>query len=282
MLRQRLLLPPEERAEPGAPSRSLAGRLALGGLAALAVAVPFTLLALLVLGNWAPLARLDARVANNLNAYASDRPHLVDALDTLAVVLDPWVFRVAVLAVAAWLWHRSAGRLAVWAVTTMVIGGVLGIVLKVIVTRARPTFDQPVAHAGGYSFPSGHALNSFLGVGVLILVFLPVLSRAGRWLAYVLGAAVVLLTGFDRVALGVHYVSDVVAGWIVALACLVGTAGAFEIWRREHGRAASSPTEGVDPDAADEMSDDPPDAVKPTDRPSQGPQDAARPESRLP
>jgi hypothetical protein len=48
-------------------------------------------------------------VANNLNAYASDRPHLVDALDTFAVVLDPWVFRIAVLAVAAWLWHRRAG-----------------------------------------------------------------------------------------------------------------------------------------------------------------------------
>ena len=58
-----------------------------------------------------------------------------------------------------------------------------------------------------------------LGVGVLILIFLPVLSRAGRVVAYALGAAVVLLTGFDRVALGVHFVSDVVAGWVVAIAC---------------------------------------------------------------
>jgi len=257
MLRRTLILPAEERAEWREPTRSLGGRLALGGLAALAVAIPCTLLALLVLSKWPPLASLDARVANDLNSYALHRPRLVDVLRTFAVVFDPWVFRVLVIAVAVWLWARGARRLAAWAVTTMAIGGVLGGLLKVVVARTRPAFEQPVAHIGGYSFPSGHAVNSFLCTGVLILVFLPVLSRAGRWLAYVLGAAVVLLVGFDRVALGVHYVSDVLAGWIVALACLAGTAGAFEVWRREHGhRPSSGPSEGVDPDAADEMSAD--------------------------
>jgi membrane-associated phospholipid phosphatase len=258
VLRPRLIRPPEERAESREPTRSLTGRLALGGLAALAVAIPFTLLALLVLNKWTPLARLDARVADDLNSYALARPHLVDLLDTLAVVLDPWVFRVVVIAVAAWLWQRGARRLAAWALTTTALGGVIGGLLKLVVERARPAFDHPVAHVSGYSFPSGHAVNSFLCTGVVILVFLPVLSRAGRWLAYVLGAAIVALTGFDRVALGVHYVSDVVAGWIVALACLAGTAGAFEVWRREHGRPPSTPSEGVDPDAADEMSGDAP------------------------
>ena len=257
MLRRTLILPAEERAEWREPTRSLGGRLALGGLAALAVAIPCTLLALLVLSKWPPLASLDARVANDLNSYALHRPRLVDVLRTFAVVFDPWVFRVLVIAVAVWLWARGARRLAIWAVTTMAIGGVLGGLLKVVVARTRPAFERPVAHIGGYSFPSGHAVNSFLCTGVLILVFLPVLSRAGRWLAYVLGAVVVLVTGFDRVALGVHYVSDVLAGWIVALACLAGTAGAFEVWRREHGHQPSSgPSEGVDPDAADEMSAD--------------------------
>jgi undecaprenyl-diphosphatase len=280
VLRARLVLPPEERAEWRRPTKSLGGRLALGGLAALALAVPFTLLALLVLGHWHPLAQLDARVADDLNSYARVRPHLVDVLRILANVLDPWVFRAVVLGVSVWLWWRGARRLATWALTTTVIGGVLGTLLKVVVSRARPAFEQPVAHASGYSFPSGHAVNSFLCTGVLILVFLPVLSRAGRWLAYVLGAAVVLLTGFDRVALGVHYVSDVIAGWIVALACLAGTAGAFEIWRREHGRPASTPIEGVDPDAADEMSDPPQDAPGSSPRRSRSSRTAAQFESR--
>jgi undecaprenyl-diphosphatase len=220
------------------------------------VAIPFTLLMLLVLSEWEPLARLDRGVADDLNDVARADPGLVDSLQLGSRILDPWVFRLAVIGVAVWLWRRSAKRLAAWAVVTMAIGGVLGVVLKVLVDRARPTFPEPVDTASGYSFPSGHALNSFLGVGVLLLVFLPVLTRVGKAVALSIGAAVVLLTGYDRVALGVHYVSDVIAGWVVALACLAGTAAGFEIWRREHGRRPSTVTEGVEPEAAPEMSDD--------------------------
>jgi undecaprenyl-diphosphatase len=261
MVGRALYRPREDRADARAPQRSLGGKLLLGGLAALLVAVPFTLLALLVLSKWAPLARLDADVASSLNRLALRSEDMVDVLRVLAVVLDPWVFRVVVVAVSVWLWQRGARRLALWAVTTTVIGGVLGAVLKYVVERARPTFDEPVAHASGYSFPSGHALNSFLCTGVLVLVFLPVLTAAGRRLAYAIAGFVVLLTGYDRVALGVHYVSDVVAGWIVATACLAGTAAAFEIWRREQGRRPSTPSEGVEPEAAPELSDPPADAA---------------------
>lgn len=235
--------------------RGLSGRLLLGGLAAFLVAVPFTLLALLVLGKWVPLARLDADVANSLNEVARSHSGLVTFFDVLAVLFDPWMFRALVVGVAIWLWRRGARRLALWAVVTTAIGGLLGVVLKLVVARARPSFENPVAHAGGSSFPSGHALNSFLCVGVLILVLLPALNRGRRVLAYALGAVVVLLIGLDRIALGVHYVSDVVAGWIVALALLVGTAGAFEIWRREQGQPPSTPSEGVDPEAADELAE---------------------------
>lgn len=214
------------------------------------VSVPFTLLMLLVLSEWEPLDRLDRGVADALNDAARDDPAQVALLRIGAVVLDPWVFRLAVLAVAVWLWRRGARRLAAWAVTTAAVGGVLGVVLKLVVARARPAFPEPVAHAGGYSFPSGHALNSFLCAGILVLVFLPVLSRAGKAVAYAVAAALVLLTGYDRIALGVHYISDVIAGWVVALAVLMGTSTAFEIWRRERGRRPSDLSEGVEPEAA--------------------------------
>lgn len=252
-----MIRPAEDRSSGQEPRRGLMSRLFLGAGAAFLVAVPFTLLMLLVLSEWEPLARLDRGVADELNDVARGDTTLVDVLRFGAVALDPWVFRVAVIAVAVWLWQRGARRLALWAVVTAVIGGVLGVVLKVLVDRARPTFPEPVATASGYSFPSGHALNSMLGVGILILVFLPVLSRAGKTTVYALGAVLVLLTGYDRVALGVHYVSDVLAGWVVALACLAGTSAGFEIWRREQGRRPSGVDEGVDPEAADAMSDSP-------------------------
>ncbi|HEX4698387.1 MAG TPA: phosphatase PAP2 family protein [Actinomycetes bacterium] len=254
-MRNVLYRPAEARRPTRSPRRGLGGRLALGGGLAALLAIPFLLILLFVESSFDPIQRVDVNTANSLNAYADGRAWLVHTLDVGSVVFQPWSFRVVVLAVAAWLWVRGARRLAIWAVVTIAIGGVLAGVLKLVVARARPHFPEPVAHASGYSFPSGHAMNSMLGVAVLILIFLPVLTRTGRVIAYTLGGLVVLATGFDRVALGVHFVSDVVAGWIAALAVVAGTAGGFEIWRREQGRAPASPGEGVEPEAAPEISD---------------------------
>jgi undecaprenyl-diphosphatase len=71
----------------------------------------------------------------------------------------------------------------------------------------------------------------------------------------VVGALLVtLLTGADRVLLGVHYVTDVVAGWALALATLAGTLTAFSLWRREHGLAPSRPGSGAEPELEYELS----------------------------
>lgn len=238
------------------PGRRLSSRLALGALAAFLVAVPFTLLLVLVEGQSEPLERLDVTTAQRLTGVARDHDWLLRALDVIAVALQPWAFRIVVLGVVAWLWHRGARRLALWALATTALGGVLGVVLKLVVARARPSLPDPVAHASGTSFPSGHALNSLLCVGVLILVFLPVLHRVGRAAAYGVGGLLVLVTGLDRIALGVHYVSDVLAGWVVAAACLAATTSAFAIWRREEGKAPADHSEGVEPEAAAAMSDE--------------------------
>ena len=235
--------------------RRFSGRLALGALAAFLVAVPFGVLLYLVESAWQPLEDLDTDTAGRLNEISRGNPVLVDVLDVVSIVLHPWTFRLAVLAAVVWLWRRGARRLAAWAFTTAVVGGLLGMVLKLLVERVRPVLDDPVARASGYSFPSGHALNSLLCTGILILAFLPTLDRTGRITAYAVGLLLVLVTGFDRVALGVHFVSDVLAGWVVALACLAGTAAAFEVWRREEGRRPSTPAEGVEPEAAAEMTD---------------------------
>jgi undecaprenyl-diphosphatase len=197
-------------------------RLSAGAGAGALAALPFLLLLALVGGGWGPLGDLDRRVAAELNGWALQRPWAVDVLEVVAVVLHPTVFRTAgaVLAVVAWL--RGARLLGWWVAVVTAVGGVLVPVLKEAVGRTRPVLADPVATETSASFPSGHATASAIGVAVLLVLVLPRLPPAGRVGAQAAGVGVVLLAGFDRVGLGVHYVSDVVGGWLLGAAVLVG------------------------------------------------------------
>lgn len=224
-------------------------RLALAALAAFLVAVPVTLLALAVRNGWDPIRNFDLAVARRFYRLVGEERWLLDALKLLDTVLHPWVFRAAVLVLVLVLVKRNAWRLAWWAAITMATGSALGLVLKLVVARARPSFDLPLATAPGYSFPSGHALNSTVGVLVLLLVVLPALrTTAWKVAAWAAGLVIIGLTGFDRVGLGVHYVSDVVAAWLVGIALVAATAAAFETWRRDVGRPPHDPIAGVAPE----------------------------------
>jgi undecaprenyl-diphosphatase len=234
----------------------LGPRLALASLAALLIVVPFTLLLVLVENKWAPLARLDADAAATLTDWAT-RQNLTHFLEVVQSVSQPRWFQVVVALMALWFLIKGAHRLALWAAVTMAVGGLLGVLLKQLVARGRPVIDDPIVHIGGYSFPSGHALNSMLGVGVLLLGLIPLLGRRTTIVAWFLGVGIVLLVGFDRIALGAHYVSDVLAGWIVALAVLAATTSAFATWRSEVGRRPTKLSEeGVDPEAAQATTND--------------------------
>jgi membrane-associated phospholipid phosphatase len=226
-------------------------RLALAALAGFLIAVPVTFLALAVRNGWGPVKRFDLRVAGALHREVGRHDWLADTLRALDMMLHPWVFRAAVVGLVLLLARRGAWRLAWWAVITMTTGSVLGLVLKIIIARTRPSFDLPLATAPGYSFPSGHALNSTVGALVLLLAVLPALPTVRRKAAAWSAALIVIgLTGFDRIGLGVHYVSDVVAGFLVGVALVAATAAAFETWRRDVGRPAHDPLAGVDPEEA--------------------------------
>jgi undecaprenyl-diphosphatase len=135
----------------------------------------------------------------------------------------------------------------------MTLGGMLGALLKLLVGRDRPDLLEPVARATGFSFPSGHALNSALGAGVFLLVLLPFTGgRPGRRIAlWAVVVAVPLVTGLCRVGLGVHWTSDVMAGWLLGVAVVATTAAGYEAWRRRSGRRpVDVPGEGVEPEVA--------------------------------
>jgi membrane-associated phospholipid phosphatase len=221
----------------GTPDSRLGMRLLFAGFAVLLVAVPFTLLWVLVVSEEEWLERIDSETADEATSYARQRPFLSDLLEFLSEATSPWILRGIAVVLAVVLWRTKSRRLAVWLLVTMGIGGLLGLVLKLIVERARPVIDEPLAIAQGYSFPSGHALNSVLFWAAMLVLAYTFLTRPWRVLCWLSALAFVIVTAFDRIALGVHYVSDVVAGWTVGLATVAATVAAFDAWQRaEHVR----------------------------------------------
>lgn len=232
-----------------AARRDLSPRLSLVLLISVPAAVVVGLLLLAVEEHWKPLRRLDQSIADALHTQALGHPDLVHAMVAVSDVGSPTVMRVLVAVVALGLWLRGSRRLALWAAATMLGGAILDVLLKTLVNRARPVFVHPVATAPGASFPSGHAFTATLGAGVLLLCVLPLLGRRGTVLAWILACLVPLAVGYSRIALGVHWVSDVVGGWLLGVGLIAGTTAAFESWRREHARPPVRPTrEGAAPE----------------------------------
>ncbi|GAA3895990.1 hypothetical protein GCM10023084_55810 [Streptomyces lacrimifluminis] len=225
----------------------------LGSAAVAAVAaVPFGLLLVLVEGHWQPLRRLDAGAARRLHEAALEHPAWTDTLRFLSDwVWDPFTLRTAVALLTVWLLYRRAWRLAAWSAVTAVAGGLIGLLVKIVVERARPSLADPVAHAPGFSFPSGHAMTATTSFAIFLLVLLPMVPRALRALCWCAAVVSVLGVGFTRIALGVHWFSDVVGGWLLGLAVVALTAWAFEAWRSDAGRGHADLREGLEPELTD-------------------------------
>lgn len=116
-----------------------------------------------------------------------------------------------VIAAVYWISrHKKAGLL----VLSSVVGAtVINLVLKGIFQRDRPDFWMHLVQETGYSFPSGHAMaSSALAIALLFLLW----KTSTRWYALVISISYILLVGLSRMYLGVHYPTDIVAGWCVS------------------------------------------------------------------
>jgi undecaprenyl-diphosphatase len=220
------------------------GRFAVASAAGLVgIAVAGILAALLV----RLLVRQDAALSNAVNAVVAPRPWLVTVLSAVTALGDTLAGCAVLGTLAVALLVRGRRRLAAFAAVTGLGVLALGPAVKVLVGRLRPVVDAPVAFAGGPSFPSGHTLTVTVWVGALLLVVLPAVPGRARRPAIVAGLAVVVLVGLTRVGLGVHYLSDVLGGWLLGAAWLAVTATAFRAWR---GRGPAPLAAGLEPEAA--------------------------------
>lgn len=107
-------------------------------------------------------------------------------------------------------------------IPVVALGGVtLMFLLKMFFNRPRPLIPL-LKEAAGLSFPSGHAMMSFSFYGLMIyLVWHNVANRWAKWILIALLLFLILLIGFSRIYLRVHYASDVMAGFCVGIIWLV-------------------------------------------------------------
>jgi membrane-associated phospholipid phosphatase len=152
------------------------------------------------------------------------------------------VVPLAVLVAAVFAWGRRWLHLGTWLAA---LGGaaVLNQILKALFARPRPFFEHPLLVEGSYSFSSGHAMESLVAYGMLAY-FAVLALRTWRWrVAAVFAAALlVVLIGLSRMYLGVHYLSDVAAGYAAGGLWLSVLITAAETVRRR-GKQGSGGTE---------------------------------------
>ena len=151
--------------------------------------------------------------------------HSTPVLDRLAVILayvGGYQVIAPVSAVLTFiLWKRSylSARFFVVAVLGAAL---LNGVMKFAFHRPRPELWPRLIQESGASFPSGHSMYSAAFVTALILL---AWNSRFRWLALTLGTLFTLIVGWSRVDLGVHYPTDVLAGWLTGVAWVLGVYG---------------------------------------------------------
>ncbi len=194
-------------------------------------AVLFAVVLTLVETHWGPLARLDQGWIDSDHRYATQHAARTVSVQMISDIGGTVTMRVLLGLAAVWLWLIGARVLAGWAAAQVLIGWGLLWVLKLAVNRARPHFADPVAHASNPGFPSGHAMASAITCVAVVWLLHPHTNRAGRVAAGAVAAAAVLTIGWTRIALGVHWPSDILAGWLAAGVVLGGVTVAVELWR---------------------------------------------------
>ncbi|MBE9019821.1 phosphatase PAP2 family protein, partial [Chroococcidiopsidales cyanobacterium LEGE 13417] len=114
-------------------------------------------------------------------------------------------------------------------ITTLLGSIIINRTAKVLLHRVRPHLWESPAPEFDYGFPSGHAMSSMTLVVVLVI-----LTWGSRWRWWVLAAGTifVLVIGWTRLYLGVHYPSDILAGWMASIAWAVGVSWVIRPWRR--------------------------------------------------
>jgi undecaprenyl-diphosphatase len=205
--------------------------LAFGIVATLMIGEDFVELAVLLRHESPLMLDLDRMVYRWAASMRSDPATLFFL--TFTHIGGPASLAVIAIGVAVLLFAQRHRGLSLYVAVTSGLSGLINLGLKELFARTRPDLAEALRKASGYSFPSGHAMGSMVVLGSLAYV---VARVHGRWrlrsatIAALLSSIVAV--GLSRVYLGVHWISDIAAGYVAGMVWLVVATVAFEaFWR---------------------------------------------------
>jgi len=218
------------------PARAAMLRLVMGAGVLLAVACLFGAIAEDVINHDAPLDTLDLSVAAWLHVHATPLvTSLMLAASNLGAPITVFALTAMATALLAWKGERYCVLLLLLAVAG---GALMNVLIKAAVHRGRPVFDDPILTLATYSFPSGHAVGATVFYGALAVIA-TALARERRLRLAAIAVALLLIAMicFSRIYLGVHYLSDVVAGFLEGIVWLGTCVFAVDALRKRSLRA---------------------------------------------
>ncbi len=208
-------------------------------------AVLFLLLAFLVHLQRAPLNGVDD-LGRTVEHWAAGRSGLHSVLRQIEVAFATVGMTVWTTLIAVPLFVRGHRRAAVFTVGVMVSTSLLTTGVKLLYGRNRPTWQDPIGKLASKSFPSGHASSSFALAGVLIVIAAMLVRKAVLRRAVYAGAVLLtLVVSADRVALGRHYPTDVIGGWLLGAFVLLMWLSFYSPLPRSHAETAEPLTEVI-------------------------------------
>jgi undecaprenyl-diphosphatase len=178
-----------------------------------------------------PLVRFDRATASYLHSLATP-PLTAFFLTVTALGSVETIVLIGVVVAGVLARRRQWLYLGTW-ITAVGGSAALNQLLKQLFARPRPYFEHPLLLETSYSFPSGHAMESFVVYGMLAYFAVLALRTWQARAAVVFGTTLlVLVIGFSRIYLGVHYFSDVLAGFAAGGVWLSALITGMEIIRR--------------------------------------------------
>ena len=159
-----------------------------------------------------PFVQVDQWVVGHILYFRS--PLATSLMETFTYLGGITFIAPCSLAVVLYLMFERSFYKATGFATAIIGGNLLNFILKALIHRPRPITDTTLIPAVGWSFPSGHAMSSVVFYGMIVYLLIRMLD-SWRLKSFIVALAgfIVVIIGFSRIYLQVHYLSDVIAGF---------------------------------------------------------------------